>query len=295
MRTGRHTIRMGTVVAMTVLATAGLLVLWPGAALGNAHAVGPRAASPATIARHILGHAPRGLARTIVLRRTVRVANDLNYPPQSYIDPTTHKLVGFDVDVAKRVARILGLKVVWKHPQWANVISGLRRGRFDVSIGSMTVTPDREKLVAFTGPYYFAEGQVFVKTGGTQITGPGDLAGKTVGVQDGSTYADYLAQNTAAVVETYGTDLAAVTDLANGTIDFWMTDPCTGQQMILSGQQVESSGKPLYYENIAFALKRGESDWRTLLNYTVNKMHKNGSLTTTSKKWYDGLDLTVKQ
>jgi polar amino acid transport system substrate-binding protein len=269
--------------------------LWPGAALGNAHAVGPRAASPATIARHILGHAPRGLARTIVLRRTVRVANDLNYPPQSYIDPTTHKLVGFDVDVAKRVARILGLRVVWKHPRWANVTTGLRRGLFDVSIGSMTVTPERKKLVAFTGPYYFAEGQVFVKTGGTQITGPGDLAGKTVGVLDGSPYGPYLAQHTQAIVESYSTDPAAVTDLTNGTIGFWMTDPVTGQKVILSGQPIEFSGKPLYYENIAFALKRGEADWRALLNYTVTKMHKDGSLTTMSKKWYDGLDLTVKQ
>jgi polar amino acid transport system substrate-binding protein len=295
MHTGRHTIRLGTVIAVTALAMAGLLVAWPGAALGNAPAAGPRAASPAAIARHILGHAPRGLARTIVLRGTVRIANDLDYPPQSCIDPTTHKLVGFDVDVARRVARILGLRIVWKHPQWANVIPGLRRGLFDVSIGSMTVTPERKKLVAFTGPYYFAGGQVFVKTGGTQITGPGDLAGKTVGVQDESIYGSYLAENTEAVVETYSTDLAAVTDLANGAIDFWMTHPFTGQQMILSGQQVQASGKPLFYEDLAFALKKGEPDWRALLNHTVKQMHEDGSLTTMSKKWYAGLDLTVKQ
>ena len=198
------------------------------------------------------------------------------------------------MDVAKRVARS-SVRVVWKHPLWANVPTGLRRGLFDVSIGSMTVTPDRKKLVAFTGPYYYGEGQVFVKTGGTQITGPGDLADKTVGVQDESTWADYLAQNTEAVVETYSTDLAAVTDLANGTIDFWIADPFTGQKMIVAGQQIQSSGKPLYYEDLAFALKRGESDWRALLNYTVKKMHKDGSLTTLSKKWYAGLDLTVKQ
>ncbi len=268
-----------------------MAVLGSGLFAGSALA-GP---SPMTIAKDILGHAPRGLAKTVVQSGKIRVANDLNYPPQSYVDPKTHKLVGFDVDVAKKVARILGLTVVWKHPAWANVISGLRHGRYDVSIGSMSVSPERKKLVAFTGPYYFDEGQVFVKSGGTQITGPADLAGKTVGVGAGTTYSDYLNKNTQAIVETYDSDLAALPDLLNGTIDFWMTNPVTGQIAILEGKALEFSGKPLYYEDIAFALKKGESDWRALLNYTVKQMHKDGSLTAMSKKWYSGLDLTVKQ
>ena len=251
--------------------------------------------SPMTIAKKVLGHPPRGLARTIVLRRTVRVANDLDYPPQSYIDPTTHKLVGFDVDVAKRVARILGLRVAWKHPLWVNIPAGLRRGRFDVSIGSMTVTPERKKLVAFARPYYFSGYQVVVQTGGTQIAGPADLAGKTVGAASGTVYVEYLEENTEAIVAEYASDLDALADLAAGNIDFAMTHPCTGQKAILEGKALEFSGKPLYYESIAFALKKGESDWRALLNYTVQKMHRDGSLTTMSKKWYDGLDLTVKQ
>ena len=286
---------MGTVAVATMLAMAGLLVMWPGTVLGNAGAAERQAASPAAIAKHILGHAPRGLAKTVVRRGKVLVANDLKYPPQSSVDPTTHKLVGFDVDVAKKVARILGLTVVWKHPAWANVIPGLRHGRLDVSIGSMTVTPARKKRVSFTRPYYFGEGQVFVKTGGTQITGPDDLAGKKVGVVAQTTYYDYLKKNTTAEIKTYTTDADAVTDLVNGTIAFWMTDPYTGQQAILSPQPIEFSGEPLCYENLAFSIKRGERDWRALLNYTVKKMHENGSLTAMSEKWYSGLDLTVKQ
>lgn len=280
----RRRMIVGVVVAMMAVLGSGLLA---GSALA-----GP---SPATIAKHILGHAPRGLAKTIVQRGKVRVANDINYPPQSFVDPKTHKLVGFDVDVARKVARILGLKVVWKHPLWVNVIAGLRKGRFDVSIGSMNITPARKKLVSFTGPYYFAEYQVFVKVGGTQITGPADLAGKTVAVLAGYPYGAYLTKNTQAIVKTYSTDLAAVTDLANGKVDFWMTDPFTGQQAILAGQPIELSGKPLHYDNLAFAIKKGQQDWLALLNYTVKKMHRDGALTAMSKKWYGGLDLTVKQ
>ena len=136
---------------------------------------------------------------------------------------------------------------------------------------------------------------MFVKTGGTQITGPADLADKKVGVGEGTTYSDYLAQNTEAIVSPYSFDLEAVPDLLDGTIDFWMTDLLTGQKAILEGQALEFSGKPLYYEDVAMALKRCEADWRRLLNYAVRKMHKDGSLTHMSKKWYSGLDLTVKQ
>lgn len=273
------------------VALAMIVVLGSGLAAGSALA-GP---SPMKIAKKVLGHPPRGLAKTIVQRGTVRVANDLSYPPQSYIDPTTHRLVGFDVDVARKTARLLGLKVVWKHPEWSRVIPGLRAGRFDVSIGSMTVTPERKRLVSFTNAYYFAGYQVFVESGGTQITGPADLAGKRVGAAAGSVYVAYLDTNTEAIVAEYASDADALADLAGGNIDFAMTHPLVGQEAIVDGMPLEFSGTPLYYDEMAMALKKGEADWRALLNYTVKKMHEDGSLTTMSKKWYGGLDLTVRQ
>ena len=68
------------------------------------------------------------------------MANDPNYAPQSYIDKTTKELVGFDVDTALGMASILGLKAVWKHPDWNTIPAGLQAGLYDVSIGSMTIT-----------------------------------------------------------------------------------------------------------------------------------------------------------
>jgi polar amino acid transport system substrate-binding protein len=254
----------------------------------------PAATSAATIAQQVLGHAPTGLAKTIEDRGTVIVANDADYPPQSSIDKTTGKLVGFDVDVAKKMGELLGLKVEFKNPAWATIPAGLNEGRYDVSIGSMTITAAREKVLDFTDPYYYTSGQVFVKKGGTQISGPADLAGKKVGVGEATTYYDYLKQHTKAIIKTYQTDAESFPDLRNGNLDFVMTAGPTGQQAILSGQPFEFSGKPLYYENLAFAIKKGESDWLALLNHAVRTMHQDGSLTAMSKQWYNGLDLTVR-
>ena len=243
----------------------------------------------------ILGHAPTGLAKTIVDRGSVIVANDANYPPQSSIDQATGKLVGFDVDVANEMAKILGLTTDFKNPAWETIPAALQQGKYDVSIGSMTITPERQKVLAFTDPYYYTSGQVFVKKGGMQITGVKDLYGKTVGVGAATTYYDFLKKYPQIKVKTYTTDADAFPDLRNGNLDFVMTAGPTGQQAILAGQPFEFSGKPLYYESLAFALKQGEPDWLSMLNYTVQQMHKDGSLTAMSKKWYNGMDLTVKQ
>jgi polar amino acid transport system substrate-binding protein len=252
----------------------------------------------------ILGHAPTGLALDIATKGEVVVANDSNYAPQSSVDPVTKEVVGFDVDVAQGMAEILGLGIKWEHPAWETIPGGLNNGRYDVSIGSMTITPERQQTLNFSDPYYYTSGQVFVKKGGTQITGIADLVGKKVGVGAATTYYDYLKDKKnypdggaggMAIVKTYTTDADTFPDLLNGNIDFVMTAGPTGQQAILEGKPMEFSGKPLYYEDLAMAVKKGETDWTALLSYTVQQMHQNGALTAMSKQWYNGIDLTVKQ
>ena len=211
----------------------------------------------------ILGHAPTGLALDVVTKGEVVVANDSNYAPQSSVDPVTKEVVGFDVDVAKGMAAILGLGIKWEHPAWETIPGGLNNGRYDVSIGSMPSAIDgvriaeRWKALDFSDPYYYTTGQVFVKKGGMQVTGPADLAGKTVGVGAATTYYTYLKDKTKAVVKTYDTDVNAFPDLLNGNIEFVMTAGPTGQQAILEGKPMEFSGKPLYYEDLSMAVKKG--------------------------------------
>ena len=295
MRQGR-----GSIPAAAIL-VAVVAVMTFAAACGNGGSGGPNASagtptgSALERATTILGHAPTGLAKTIVGRGSVLVADDADYPPQSSVDQQTGKLVGFDVDVAEAVGKMLGLKVDFTHPAWETVPTGLKKGKFDVSIGSMTITPQRQQVLDFTDPYYYTQGQVFVKTGGRQITGVKDLFGKTVGVGAATTYYGFLKRYPRIKVRIYTTDVDAFPDLRSGKLDYVMTAGSTGQQAILAGQPFQFSGKPLYYEDLAFAIKKGQPDWLALLNYTVRQMHKNGTLSALSRKWYHGLDLTVRQ
>jgi ABC-type amino acid transport substrate-binding protein len=265
----------------------------------------PAATSAAEIAQEVLGRAPTGLAKDIIERGSMIVANDANYAPQSSVDKTTGELVGFDVDVANKAAELLSLHVEFRNPAWETTPTSISQGKYDVSIGSMASVIDgdqtvpqivrRLKLLDFSEPYYYTPGQVLVKKGGIQITGPDDLAGKTVGVGAGATYYAWLKENSNADVRTYATVADSFPDLRNGNLDFVMTAGPTGQQAISQGQPFEFSGTPLCYEDLSMAVKKGEADWLALLNYTVQTMHADGSLTAMSKRWYYGLDLTERE
>ena len=297
MRKGKSSVVVVAALLVAIIIAAVAIAACGSSTTSSTTSATPSAAatSASAIAEQILGHAPTGLAGQIVSKGSVLVANDANYPPQSSVDQKTGKLVGFDVDAANQMGKILGLKVDFSNPAWETIPAGLQQGKYDVSIGSMTITPERQKVLDFTDPYYYTSGQVFVKKGGTQITGVKDLYGHTVGVGAATTYYDFLKKYPQIKVKTYTTDADAFPDLRNGNLDFVMTAGPTGQQAILSGQPFEFSGKPLYYEELAFAIKKGEADWLSMLNYSVQQMHANGDLTAMSKKWYNGMDLTVKQ
>jgi len=239
----------------------------------------------------ILGHAPTGEAATIAQRGQMVVVDDANYPPQSYINKSG-TLIGFDVDVAKQVGKVLGIPVKIITAQWDSIPTGLNVDRFDVSIGSMTITKEREKALSFSSPYYYTQGQLIVKTGSPMLTSTKAMKSKSIGVGTQTTYFYYLDKAGGIKVKAYDTDASTFPDLKNGRLDGVMTADLTAAQAISSGYPFVFSGKPYYYEPLAFATKKGETDWVTLLTYAVDTMHKDGSLSTMAKKWYHGFDPT---
>ncbi len=254
------------------------------------------ASSAMDIATEILGQEPTGKAKEIIDAGTMSVNNDPKYPPQSSIDEATGELVGFDVDVANAIGACLGLDVTFVDYKFEQILTDLGQDRYDVSIGSMTITDERAQKVDFTDPYYYTPAGIIVKEGGTQITGAEDLAGKKVGAAAGTTYLTWLEKNTDATPVVYDTDASMFPDLAQdtGRIDFGFTAVPTAIEAIKQGQPFELSGDPLYYEDLAAAVKKGEADWLALLNHCIQKMHEDGSLTAMSEKWYAGVDLTQK-
>jgi polar amino acid transport system substrate-binding protein len=87
------------------------------------------------------------------------VSTDPAYPPQSFLNDQG-EYEGFDIDVAREIATRLGVEVEFTDPTFDAVVAGNWSGRWDMSVGSVTVTQDRMEVLDFTQPYYFTPAQM---------------------------------------------------------------------------------------------------------------------------------------
>ena len=238
------------------------------------------------------------------------MSTDPKYPPQSSLN-ADNQFEGFDIDVGTEIAKRLGVKIQFVTPDWDVITAGKWSGRWDMSVGSMTVTPARAKVLDFPAIYYYTPAGLAVHKDNTTIKDATDAAGKRIGVGTATTYEDYLRGTLALgsdatpiksvikdpVIKTYESDGLTIDDLKLGDgarLDAVMTAVPTIDAAIKSGIPIKLVGKPLYYEALAVATDRGDPEFDAKLAAIVDAMHKDGTLTKFSMKWY-GRDLTVSE
>ena len=88
------------------------------------------------------------------------VSTDPAYPPQSFLNESTGEYEGFDIDTALEIGERLGVEVEFIDPSFDAVVAGEWSGRWDMSVGSVTVTEERAEVLDFTQPYYFTPAQM---------------------------------------------------------------------------------------------------------------------------------------
>jgi polar amino acid transport system substrate-binding protein len=292
-----------------LLATGGLAAALTLAACGNSSDSTPAASAGADTACASADTTAGDELAAVCQAGVIQVSTDPAYPPQSSLDKATGGYVGFDIDVANEIAKRLGVKTEWQTPSWDVITAGNWNGRWDMSVGSMTVTTDRAKVLNFTPAYYYTPASVAVNSSDTTTNDASQLNGKTIGVGIGTTYQDYLkgALNipgytftyaiTNPQIITYNTDSTAIQDLAvgNGRIDAVMSATPTLQQAIKKKVPIRLVGEPLFYEPLAVAFdKSAPKDSQSLtdaVSQIVDDMHADGTLSDLSVKWY-GQDLT---
>jgi polar amino acid transport system substrate-binding protein len=243
------------------------------------------------------------------------VSTDPAYPPQSKYNPKEDAYEGFDIDVATEIADRLGVDIAWETPSWDVITAGSWNGRWDMSVGSMTPTNDRQQVLNFTEPYYYTPAVALVHEDNSSVEDlETDLDGATVGVCAGCTYEQYLDTSLDiqgfefdfvvddATIRGYDTDTTALQDLALGDgtrLDAAMTSLTVAQGYVDEGNPVKIVGDPLFYEPLSVAIdKSAELDPASLTeaaDQIVADMHEDGTLSALSEQWFDGTDLTVEQ
>ncbi len=191
---------------------------------------------------------------------------------------------GFDVDVAKYVAKELGhdpATIEWVQtpsPQRENMI---KSGQVDMIVATYSITDKRKNDVSFAGPYFIAGQDLLVKADNTSITGPDTLVGKNLCSVKGSTPAQNLkAKYPEVSLAEYDTYSKCVEALASGAVDALTTD-----DTILAGYAAQAAykgklkvvGKPFSTENYGIGIKKGDVALCEKINTALKKMVSDGS------------------
>jgi polar amino acid transport system substrate-binding protein len=260
-------------------------------------------------------------------RGYILVSTDPNYEPQSFLNTsgkrpsdtkcptdalTTAEMQGFDVDVAHKIGDTIGVETCFATPAWDAITAGNWADKWDLSVGSMTITVDRQKILNFSVPYYYTPAVVAVgKDAGykslDELAGMNLCAGTSttydywinndmtgLGLPESSIYAKAPAGVKAVTLET---DQECAQSIAAGRKDFvgYVTSQTVVAANIAAGMPVVQLGKPVYSEDLAAAVdKAATHSTDTLLKVVdnaINAMHTDGTLTTLSTQWFK-TDLT---
>ncbi|NYV75380.1 glutamate ABC transporter substrate-binding protein [Streptomyces sp. UH6] len=197
---------------------------------------------------------------------------------------TPQGYAGFDVDVAKFVAKELGYsedQIEWKESKSADRENMLSRGDVDFIAASYSINDEREAKVDFAGPYLLAHQDLLVRADDDSIKSAEDLNSKKLCSVTGSTSAQNVKEKLApkAQLQEYPTYSACLTGLQNGAVDALTTD-----DSILAGYAAQDSfkgkfkltGLKLSNENYGIGVKEG-SDLKAKINSALEKMVSDGA------------------
>lgn len=215
------------------------------------------------------------------------VGLDATFAPMGYRDENG-ELVGFDIDLAKEVAKRMGVEARFKPCEWDGIVFDLRSKNIDMVWNGMTVTPARAKQVLFSEPY-LANNQIIFTRKDEGTYSIKDLAGKVVGVQLGSSGA--LAVDKSAIrkeikdVKKYATNVEALMDLEAGRLDAVVMDEVSGKYYNKKKSTLNYSVEQLANEEFAVALRKNEKALTDEINKQLNAMKADGTFDTLKNKW----------
>jgi len=229
-------------------------------------------------------------------RGTFVLGLDDSFPPLGYRNDD-NEIVGYDVDLAKEVARRLGVEFKAQPIDWDAKEMELETGKIDCIWNGFTITEERKAALSFTEAY-LNNAQVLVVRKDSGIKTLADFAGKTLGIQSGSSAEEAVADNAkfaASVGKTikFKENVTALNDLDIGGVDGVVMDS------IVANNVITENNKPfvvideaLANEGYGVGFRKSEPELRDEVWKILKEMTADGTVAAISNKWF-GRDISV--
>lgn len=213
-------------------------------------------------------------------------AADATWPPFEFVDENGN-LTGFEVELMPLIGEHVGVEMVVENIAWDTIFAGLANGQYDGVASGVTVTEERKQTMDFSMPIA-SQGQVVVVLQDSQIQSADDLNGKKVGVQIGTT-GDFALDNYDVDRRQYDDIGLAIQDMINGNLDACVCDSIIASDFVLANESYKGmlrvAGEPFTDEEIAIAVKKGNTELLDLINQGLEAMMADGSFDELKAKW----------
>lgn len=221
---------------------------------------------------------------------------DDSFPPMGFRDEN-NEIVGFDIDLAKEVAKRLGVQFKAQPINWDSKEQELNTGKIDCIWNGLTITEERKKALSFTKPY-LANKQVVVVRKGSGLNSLSDMYGKTIALQSGSSAEDAVNdtpdfQKGVKNIVFLDQNLMALNDLAIGGVDGVVMDSVVAEYAIAeSGMPLVTLDESLASEEYGIAFRKNDVKLTDEVQKILEEMAADGTVARISTAWF-GSDITV--
>ena len=219
--------------------------------------------------------------------KVYKVAISCDYPPLESIDDEGNP-IGYEVELVQAVADAVGIKISIENVTFDGIIAGIQGGQYDIGASGLTVTDERKNVVDFTTPVLAFNLSIVTKNDNSSISSEDGLEGKKVGVQLGTT-CQFACEDIGITPYTYDEAPSAVLDLANGNLDAVVLDSVVAQDFVLKNESyskvLKIAGSFENSDDMAMAVKKGNSTLLNLLNEGLKKVEENGTMNSLKAKY----------
>ncbi|EPR37063.1 ABC-type transporter, periplasmic subunit family 3 [Desulfovibrio sp. X2] len=231
----------------------------------------------------------------ILQRGELRVGFEAGYVPFEMTDKNGN-FVGFDIDIAKEMAKAMGVKFVPVNTAWDGIIPALTTDKFDIIMSGMTITQERNLKINFADPYIVV---------GQTILLSKKLEGKVKSYKDlndpkyvvtsklGTTGEQAVKRMIPkATYKSFETETEAFLEVVNGKADAYVYDMpnCAFQYSQQGKGKVVFLDKPFTYEPLAWAINKGDPDFMNWLDNFLRQIKNDGRYDAIYDKWLKNTD-----
>lgn len=236
------------------------------------------------------GAAKGGAVEQILQRGTLRVGFS-TFVPWAMQDKKG-EFIGFEIDVARRLAKDMGVSVQFEPTQWSGIIPALLSGKFDIIIGGMGIQPQRGLKVNFSIPYEYSGMSIVAdkaKAGGYKSLADFNKPDVILAIRQGTTAVDaaqkYMPK---AQVRLFDQEAQTIQEVLNGRAQAVVaSDPFPAFQALKYPDKLALPlADPFTKEPIAFAVRKGDPDFLNFLDGWIRMVTDEGWLAERHHYWF---------